>query len=150
MTEVVYRRLPGVAASPFRRRTLWLGPDHILSVLSLPFSEQYRRFYFRDIQAIVLAEAGNSWTYYLFASGAFLVLMFLLLGYSWHPVWAVICGAGALAAFTVGIRVPNCDCYLRTATSLERLPSLGRVRAARKALALLKPLIEAAQGQLTP
>jgi hypothetical protein len=39
---------------------------------------------------------------------------------------------------------------LRTAVQTEELPSLGRVRNAEKALALLSPLIEQAQGRLTP
>lgn len=146
MTPVSYRRLPGLAVAPFQRRSLWLGPDHVLSVRTLPFSEHYRRYYFQDIQAIVLTESGSSVAYYLYASAVFLVLMFLLLGYTWHPVWATLCGLMGAILFTLGMQVPNCACYLQTATSLERLPSLGRLRAARKTLAILKPAIEAAQG----
>lgn len=149
MTPVSYRRLPGLAVAPFERRSLWLGPDHVLSVRTLPFSEHYRRYYFRDIQAIVLTESGSSWAYYLYASAAFLLLMFLLLGYTWHPVWAALCGITGTIFLTVGLRVPNCACYLQTATGVQRLPSLGRSRAARKALAILKPAIEAAQTRLT-
>ena len=32
-----------------------MGPDHILAVRSLRFREEYKRFYLRDIQAIVVA-----------------------------------------------------------------------------------------------
>src|SRR2546425_13007038 len=32
--------------------SLWLGKDHLLNIDSNRFSEQYKRFYFRDIQAI--------------------------------------------------------------------------------------------------
>lgn len=148
MTPISYRKLPGVAAVPFQRKTLWLGPDHVLSVRTLPFTEHYRRYYFRDIQAIVLTESGSSVAYYLYASAAFLLLMFLLLGYTWHPFWATLCGLTGAVLLTFGLRVPNCACYLQTATGVVRLPSLGRVRAARKALAIMKPAIEGAQGRL--
>jgi hypothetical protein len=131
--------------APFQRRSLWLGPDHVLSVRTLPFTEHYRRYYFRDIQAIVLTESGSSWAYYLYASAAFLILMFLLLGYSWHPVWATLCGVTALVLLSVGFQVPNCACYLQTATGRERLTSLGRVRAARKTITILRSAISAAQ-----
>ena len=92
-----------------------------------------------------LTEIGN--TYYLYSSAIFLLLMFLLLGYSWHPFWAVLCGIGSAIAFVVGVRMPNCHCFLKTATTTERLPSLGRKGAARKALAILRPIIEQAQAQ---
>jgi hypothetical protein len=147
VTQIAYRKLPGLAVAPFRRQTLWLGPDHVLSVRTLPFTEHYRRFYFRDIQAIVLTESGSSVAYYLYASAAFLLLMFVLLGYSWHPFWATLCGIAGTVLLTIGLRVPNCACYLQTATGVQRLPSLGRMRAARKALAILRPAIEAAQGR---
>ncbi len=147
MNPMGYKKLPGLAILPFQRRSLWLGPDHVLSVRTLPLTEQYRRYYFRDIQAIVLTESGSSWAYYLYASAAFLLLMFLLLGYTWHPVWASLSGIVAAILFSVGLQVPNCACYLQTATGVERLPSLGRIRAARKTLAILKPAIDAAQAQ---
>jgi hypothetical protein len=149
MTPVAYRRLPGLAVAPFRRQTLWMGPDHVLSVRTLPFSEHYRRYYFSDIQAIVLTESGSPMAYYLYASAVFLLLMFLLLGYTWHPVWATLCGIAGAVLLTLGLRVPNCACYLQTATGVVRLPSLGRLRAARKTLAILKAAIEASQGRLT-
>ena len=74
-----------------------------LSVRTMPFTEHYRRYYFRDIQAIVLTESGSPVAYYLYASAAFLLLMFLLLGYSWHPVWATLCGITGAILLTLRI-----------------------------------------------
>ena len=45
---------------------------------------------------------------------------------------------------------PACAVYLRTAVQIEELPSLNRVRRARKVVDRIRPLIVAAQGQLTP
>jgi hypothetical protein len=144
--RIAYRRLPGIALSPIRRRTLYQGPDHILAVRTTLYFQEYRRFYYRDIQAIVIAEYGSAWTFYLIASAIFLLVMFVLLGYSWHPVWAALSAIGCVACFLVGMRIPNCYCLLKTATTTERLPSLGRKSAAGKAIAILQPLILQAQS----
>src|SRR5262249_54585927 len=33
--------------------SLWLGPDHLLAVDSKNYQEEYKRFYYRDIQAFI-------------------------------------------------------------------------------------------------
>ena len=48
------------------------------------------------------------------------------------------------------LRGSACVCHLRTAVQEEELPSLNRVRRARKVLDRLRPLIAATQGQLAP
>ena len=40
---------------------------------------------------------------------------------------------------------PTCSVTIRTAVQTERLPSLGRLRIARRVLARVRPLITAAQ-----
>src|SRR6185503_16307515 len=50
----VYRRLPGRESGLLSYSRLWLGPDHLLLARTTFFSEEYKRFYFRDIQAIVM------------------------------------------------------------------------------------------------
>src|SRR6059036_2592658 len=51
--EKVYRRLPGRESGLLSYSRLWLGPDHLLLARTTFLSEEYKRFYFRDIQAIV-------------------------------------------------------------------------------------------------
>ena len=51
-----YRKLPGHRRGFLRGASLWLGSDHLLSVKSLRFREEYKRFYLRDVQAIVVAQ----------------------------------------------------------------------------------------------
>jgi hypothetical protein len=36
------------------RASLWMGMDHLLSISEGPYSEEYKRFFFRDIQAITV------------------------------------------------------------------------------------------------
>jgi len=45
---------------------------------------------------------------------------------------------------------PSCICSLRTAVQTEELSSLNRLRRARKVLNRIRPLIAAAQGELSP
>jgi len=45
---------------------------------------------------------------------------------------------------------PTTLCYLQTAVQMEFLPSIRRLRKARKILNLIRPLIKSAQGELAP
>jgi hypothetical protein len=50
-----YQRLPGKKKSfIIGYYTLWQGPDHLLSVYSRFGIEDYRRFYFTDIQSMIV------------------------------------------------------------------------------------------------
>ncbi len=44
---------------------------------------------------------------------------------------------------------PSCVCHLQTAVQREKLSPLNRLKSVRKALNLLRPLIERAQGEPT-
>ncbi len=48
------------------------------------------------------------------------------------------------------LRGPTCVCQIRTAVQTERLPTLKRLRTARKVIARLKPMIEQTQSPLAP
>ena len=66
-----YRKLPGrgnrrdggFIGGTFRQSRLWLGQDHLLSVDSTLSSQDLKRFYFRDIQAITVrrTHTGRTW-----------------------------------------------------------------------------------------
>ena len=55
-----YKRLPGRYRSSTGQRSLWLGADHLLAVDQVYFEEKYRRFYFSDVQALVV-QSTNLW-----------------------------------------------------------------------------------------
>src|SRR4029079_4215005 len=53
--ERLYQRLPGNRLVSFgTRSSLWLAPDYPLSLERTVASERYRRFYLRDIEAVVI------------------------------------------------------------------------------------------------
>jgi hypothetical protein len=159
MSPSPYTRLPGsgrrggfltlAVATP--RCSLWLGPDHLLSVDSQRYQEDYKRFYYRDIQAIIIrrTKRANLWSIFF----AVLFQLFGSLTLALDPDGRIIAGVMALAMavfYLINRRLgPSCLCHLQTAVHLQELPSLKRLRTARKALDRLRPLIEQAQGALS-
>ncbi|HEV8038312.1 MAG TPA: hypothetical protein VGP62_05565 [Bryobacteraceae bacterium] len=147
-TQPQYRKLHG-RSGIFVRDSLWMGADHLLSVRRNPFSESYRRFYFADIQAVVVTELPDFLTpicYILLA----VIVGVIILGFWQRPAWAAISWLVSLIALSVAARLrKNCACYLQTSISTEMLPSLRRQSDAGKAVTLLKAEIEKAQGSVS-
>ncbi|MDD2706787.1 MAG: hypothetical protein PHV34_02160 [Verrucomicrobiae bacterium] len=138
---------------------LWLGPDHLLHVIgSRWYNEIYTRFYYRDIQAVMIRKtAGGTIAILTCLSLIGLIAAFSTFGilvWRWQPeVTIPICLAPGLPLLIIIfynlIRGPTCKCHLQTAVSREELPSLGRMRTARRAMRLLEPRIQNAQGLLS-
>lgn len=144
-----YKRLPGMGRQIASYSRLYLAEDHLLHVASSPFSERYKRFYFRDIQALILIRT-ETWIWIL---GAW--LMAALLGVviavaANEAIVSTVFGCVAGLFLTIGIihvvAGPTCRCYVRTAVQMERLPSLSRLRRAQTILARITPSITQAQG----
>jgi hypothetical protein len=156
---VQYVRLPGGGASrkggallSVARTScrLWLGDDHLLQVESVGgYSESYKRFYFRDIQAIYLHKT-RTWSTQNLVFGSLTGLLLLWALSVKEPgvvvTLGIFSGVFGLLLLVNALRGSTCACHLRTAVHLEELPPLRRRRIAEKVLARLRPLIEAAQG----
>lgn len=148
-----YIRLPGGGGSGFARYRLWLGPDHLLQVASTAVGERYRRFYFADIQAFVLRRSrsrfwwGLFWLVLTIGAGVLVLAMDEPIARGFFGGTAGACALGCLLSLLFG---RNCLCTVRTAVQTEEVPSLRRLRVARKVLARLRPLIEASQGVASP
>jgi len=147
--ERLYRRLPGRSRHWMGASTLWLGPDHLLLVSGRGYTERYHRFYYRDIAAIVTrgTEAAWIWT---------AVLGLLLLGVAFAMAgtasdarpWWLILGGPLLLLFLINVLLgPSCVAHITTPIQTAALP-MRRWRAARKALALIRERVAAAQSGL--
>ena len=157
--EREYRRLPGRGrkrggffAVTRSQASLWAGKDHLLYLFSTGYTEEYKRFYYRDIQAIVTRKTGRGAAWNLFS--ALFLFFFALLAFTRTTtapavVFWVLAGLALLILTVNLLRGPTCICHLLTAVSREELPSLSRERIAKKTIDLLKPLIEGVQGILT-
>ncbi len=138
------------------RSSLWLGKDHLLCIDTNGYTEAYKRFFFRDIQAVLIRRT-ERWKIVALVMGVLASVFgaFMLMALNSREA-ALAWVMGSITAFwLVGIlidllRGPSCTCHVRTAVQTEHLPSLDRVGRARKALARLRPLIAEAQGQLAP
>jgi hypothetical protein len=146
----IYRRLPGRGSAVVYYVRFYEGPDHFLQVQSTGFTEAYKRFYFRDIQAFIVERKPwhQLWSvFWLFLAGCFVI-----------SALSIVTGAMVLwsiAAFFVGIFLvnlfigPSCACYVQTAVQTEKLPTLKRVRSARKFIRRIHPALTAAQTSAT-
>ena len=147
-----YRKLPGRGATLTHYVRLYAGADHLLQVASTGFTESYKRFYYRDIQAITLRK-----TYFGKATNAVLGATVAVFGvpalFTSAPVTIVLASLAGLFAIGLGANIAlgaTCVCHIRTAVQHEKMASLSRLRRARRVLARLRPLITAAQGELSP
>jgi len=132
------------------RQSLWLGSDHVLSIDSASYSEEYKRFYFRDIQAFFICPTARRaiWNGIL---AALLIMHVLVFGWFGASATTLLIVAVVLATPLAlnNLSGPACKVYLRTAVQVEELPSLGRIRRAHRVLDLIRPLIAAVQGPLS-
>lgn len=157
--EIQYRKLPG---SGFRRgaffqvvRTrslLAIGPDHLLLVDRMGFEESYKRFHFRNIQALTLTRTRRR-------EAITVTLAVILL-----PVLAGVFANGGAAQVTFAIIAgvlftwllinhllgPTCRCGIMTAAQTDELASLKRIPGAMRVFAEIQPLIAAAQETEKP
>lgn len=142
---------------------LYLGDDHLVYLETRSYTERARRFYFRDIQMVTYAE--NSVWLILGAIYALFALLFGVLS-AMFAIWAstdrfdafgwaffsvffgVLAIVPAVAAVRRFLGGPSCRCYLHTAVQETELIAVRKVRHARRFIALVRPLIEAAQTEL--
>lgn len=149
-----YRRLPGKKKSfLLGYHTLWQGSDHLLQIYSRFGIEDYRRFYFNDIQAIITRKTAagkieNSVLGALF--GLFVLLCVISGGDVWPVVYAIIAGMLALILLINFLKGPTCETYLMTAVQTEKLHSLHRIKTTQAVMNRLRSLIEQRQGRINP
>lgn len=148
-----YSRLPGRRRGILRGASVWLGSDHLLAVRSTRFRENYKRFYFRDIQAIAVARAPRHHLSVRAIAIALVLFWTWALVRSFWPmadqVFFTTLGLLALIWLQVSTRY-SCRCRIYTAVSQEELPSIYRTWTARRFLAKVEPLIAAAQPPADP
>lgn len=149
-----YTRLARKSMNLMHRASLWQGPDHLLKVSSTGFSEDYRRYYYRDIQAIIVTPTTNwhGWSLFL-GFICLLTLLCALLVSTDSPVGLsilVILGGLTGGLLTVNLmKGPTCICRIRTAVQTDKIEAMSRLRTAQRVIARLRETIIAAQGGFT-
>ncbi len=150
-----YTKLPGSKKGfLLGRYTLWQGADHLLYIFARFGVEDYKRFYFGDIQAIIIRKTVTGKVRNGILGGlAFLFLLFVfsvtdsrsLLLNGWAIFWIVMSAIMALSLLINFFMGPTCETRLLTAVQTEKLQSLNRLKRAFKIADQLRPLILQAQ-----
>jgi hypothetical protein len=162
-----YQRLPGRGAYVEGNRwlavtrslcTLWMARDHLLLISRTGYTETYKRFYFRDIQAVIIRKTATALVLNI-------VLIILALPFFWlaasatdrppqiyweRLAWASIGGFFLFLALLSFWRGSSCITHIKTAVQTERLAAWHRMRAARKGMEMIRPRLLEAQGELPP
>ena len=139
-----YRKLPGHRRGFLQGASLWLAPDHILSVKSMRFREEYKRFHLRDIQAIVIAKRPRM---HVSTGAAVVIALWLVLYFiarnraPWAPIVLWSAAVLLVGGWLYVSLARSCSCRLYTAVSRDALPSIYRTWTARQFLAEVEPRI---------
>ena len=147
-----YRKLPGHRRGILRGASVWMAGDHLLSVKSYRVREEYKRFQFRDVQAIVVAQCPR-----FHISTRSLLIAFIWLPASgvlsaltpeWYRTAMWLVAAALVCAWLYVSFAHSCRCRILTAVSSDELPSVYRTWTARRFLAQVGPRIAEVQGRL--
>lgn len=157
-----YQRLPGRGTQVEGGRwiavtralcTVWMARDHLLLISRGGYTEHYKRFYFRDIQAVIIRKTAASFVgnivLTILALGAIL-LAAAVQDIAARIVWAIIGGLFAFFTLLSLWRGSSCVTHIKTAVQTEHLAAWNRMRAARKGMAMIRPRLLEAQGELPP
>jgi hypothetical protein len=156
MAEQEYKKLPG---SGTKRRAfldvarirarLWQGKDHLLYQFSNGYTEDYKRFYYSDIQAITVRKTIR------FMVWNIVLLVFLISAGIAAYIYEFMAPALYTTAFfsflflVINLSMgQTCVCQLYTQVSTEELYSLKRLRTAKKVMKIITPLIEKKQKEV--
>lgn len=159
-TPKEYQRLPGRGTQMEGNRwfaasrslcTVWMAQDHLLLILRTGYTENYKRFYFRDIQAVIIRKTVTALVGNVVLGILALGLILLAVAVSDAIGRAVLALIGAFFAFLLLLslwRGSTCVTHIKTAVQTEQLAAWNRMRAARKGMALIRPRLLEAQGEL--
>src|SRR5512138_662574 len=137
MAQHQYQRLTGTKSQhgvvTSGRSSLWLGEDHLLRIDSTGYTETYRRFFLRDIQAVTIRKTIGMQVRIL-VHGV-IALFWMMIGLSvtdpiWKGVWFGVAGLFILLLIINVLRGSCCAFHIRTAVQVEPIPSITRIRKA--------------------
>ena len=152
-----YKRLKLGGRSPLSTTSYWIWSNHLLVVEVTNYVERYRRFYFRDIQAILVQTSALrlGWNIGFGVVGGLILTGLLFSAFSGvrDDVSNVIVTIAfiffllfAVCLIINTLRGPSCSVYVQTAVQNQKLPGVRRWRKADALVAALTPLINAAQS----
>lgn len=147
MKNKPYKRFPG-SRTFLAKDSLWLAQDHMLYVVMWFISEEYKRFYFKDIQAVTLHRT-SAWKklnifFGILLAGSLIAALVSRgnVAIFFFVVTGIVCAVAMVHIF----KGPTCECHIQTAVQKVKLTPLKRERKAKKVMALLTDLAVKAQS----
>ncbi|HBC86138.1 MAG TPA: hypothetical protein DCZ94_04200 [Lentisphaeria bacterium] len=134
-----------------RSSRIYMAEDHLLYVLSNGYTEEYRRFFFKDIQYIVLCQTRSWWVYtgiWGFIGAGILAMMFFAASEFGEMTASVIAVLGFLPLMVNFLLGTSARAVIKTITSEEKISLTPRYRSSLKVLAEIKAKIEVVQGRI--
>ncbi len=162
------RRLPGRSPSVRTGRTegsarLWIDERHLVQEIVKNHTQEVRRFALDDIQAVQFRQTARGLVYNIILIALLALILLIAVAIAkGGPGTTVqltgqdlVVGSYIAAPFLVlllinTLRGPTCRTVLTTALGPQPLPSLSRMRAARRALDEIAAGVEAIQGAWPP
>lgn len=150
MKDGSYKKVSPRGVGLFRRQRLWKGSDHLLAVIETGYTEEFKRYYFSDIQSftILWSKAYVGWAI-LWALISLTALTITLS--SDAGAIEIVVFTGVFVSF-MGIhllRGPTCKCWIDTGINHEYLFALRRVSQAKRFWARVEPDLMAVQGEFS-
>ena len=157
-----YRRLSRPHFGLNGTSSIWLGGDHLMQVSNAFGWERYRRWFYRDIQALIARQNSTRLVWNLVvgvgglivALGSILVMMSAATSSAGDRtgLWVVAGILGFIAAGFLAVALfntllgPTCAVYVQTPHGVEKLSGPGRVAVFERLVEQTRPLIESAQA----
>ena len=152
MDKKEYRRFGGRVGGLVSHSSIWLADDHLLDCKDSFFTERYRRFYFKDIQALVVNKTIESLMTTLlasiFAMGSLWFLSHATKG--WFIFWSIVTGFFFIILVVNILKGQSCRTFIQTAVQKEQLSGINRIKEIENLLVIIKPAIQSFQGEIGP
>ena len=136
---------------------IWFGRDHVLLVTSTGISETYKRFFFKDIQAVQILKTHSHRIKWFLLGVVFLaaVTAGVWSGISAATIYSpglIISAAIALVMLCMLLwqfsKGPSCQCFIYSSVQKEKLRPLKTLKTANRFLKKLIPEVETVQGEM--
>jgi hypothetical protein len=146
-----YKKLTARFFAFFYTARIWQGRDHFLYVETYACREHYKRFFFNDIQNIVMIRT-NQHIFWAIAWGILaLVSAAIATTVSGLPVISTFLLCFFLICLFINIRQgPGCSVCIQTSVQHQRIMPFRRLKSSLEILRKMKATIESVQGTLDP
>lgn len=134
---------------------LYLGKDHLLAIEANLFAEKYYRFYFSDIQALVVRRTDRGAIWSIILAFASLLMTTCSIGSIPPGQWTPTPGYFTLALIAIVLTVvniskgPSCTTHIQTSVTVQKIGALHRLKKTQGILPDLRSHIRRNQGSLT-